>query len=113
MKRQNYTLQLVQPKELTASIALWIRAARQRAGYTQAMLASRAGVPTSTLSRLERKSAGSLELLAKLLFALGEIDSLNDLIQERIRIALLPTDLAQLPKTRKMPRRIHPKGKDQ
>lgn len=109
MQQKNYTLQLVRPKEFSASIGLWIRAARQRAQYTQTMLATRAGVPTSSLSRLERQGAGSLELLSKLLFALGEIDALNDIIQKRIRTALLPTDLAQLPRSRKMPKRIHPK----
>lgn len=111
MYLQNYTLQLVRPKDFSASIGTWIRAARQRADYTQAMLASRAGVPVSTLSLLERQGAGSLAVLSKLLFALGEIDSLNDLVQARIRTALLPTDISRLPKTRGLPRRIRPKGK--
>ena len=110
MKQQNYTFQLVRPKEFSTSVGLWIRSARQRADWTQAMLASRAGVPASTLSRLERQGAGSLPLLSKLLFALGEIDSLHDIVQERIRAALLPADLSRLPKTREMPRRIRPKG---
>lgn len=109
MKQQNYTLQLVRPKEFCAAIGTWMRAARQRAGWTQTMLASRAGVPVSTLSRLECKGAGSITLLSKLLFSLGEIDSLNAIIQERLRVTLLPTDISQLPKTREMPRRIRPK----
>ena len=110
MNTQNYTLQLVRPKDFCASIGTWIRAARQRSDYTQAMLASRAGVPVSTLSLLERQGAGSLTLLSKLLFALGEIDSLNDLVQARIQAALLPTNISRFPKTQEMPRRIRPKG---
>ena len=110
MKQDAYTLQMVGAKEFCASLAMWIRAARQRAELTQAMLASRAGVPTSSLSRLERQGAGSLSLVARLLFALGEIDALDDFVKGRLRLARLPADLSKLPTSPEMPKRIRPKG---
>jgi transcriptional regulator with XRE-family HTH domain len=109
MKQESFTLQMVGPKEFCASVGTWIRAVRQRAELTQAMLASRAGIPVSNLSRLERQGAGSLILFARMLFALGEIDALDDFVQTRLRAARLPVDLAKLPTAPAMPRRIRPK----
>lgn len=110
MKQDLYTLQLVGAKEFCTSVGTWIRASRQRAELTQAMLASRAGVPASSLSRLERRGAGSLALVARLLFALGEIDALDDFVQARLRRVRLPADLSKLPPSPEMPKRIRPKG---
>jgi transcriptional regulator with XRE-family HTH domain len=110
MKQEDFTLQMVNPKDFRLSVGVWIRAARQRAMCTQAMLASRAGVPASSLARLERQGAGSLELFSRVLFALGEIDALDALVQTRLRLARLPADLSQLPQSREMPKRIRPKG---
>ena len=110
MQQDVYRLQIVRPSEFCTSVALWIRAARQRAEMTQAMLASRAGVPKSSLSRLERQGAGSLLLVARVLFALGEIDALDDFVKARLRLARLPADLSKIPEPPKMPKRIRPKG---
>ncbi len=89
------------------AVGTWIRAARQQKRWTQAMLASRAGIPISTLSRLEQTGLGSIDLLAKLLFALGRIDSINDIVQDRIRLATLPADLSELThKPATLPQRI-------
>lgn len=110
MKQENYCLQMTMPKAFRTTVGMWIRAARQQRHWTQAMLASRAGVPVSTLSRLEQTGLGSIELLSKLLFALGAIDSLNDIVQERIRLATLPADLSELTnKTLTLPKRIRVK----
>jgi transcriptional regulator with XRE-family HTH domain len=109
MNQWNFSLQLVRPREFSASVGIWIRATRQRNGYTQSMLASRAGVPASSLSRLERQGEGSISLLAKLLFALGTIDSFHAFVREQIRLAMLPSDISRLPKDLKMPKRIRPK----
>ena len=98
MRQESYCLQMTTPKAFRTAVGVWIRAARQQRLWTQAILASRAGVPISTLSRLEQTGLGSIDLLSKLLFALGEIDSLNDIVQERIHLATLPTDLSQLTK---------------
>lgn len=59
---------------------------------------------------LNKTGFGSIELLSKLLFALGVIDSLNDTVQERIRIATLPSDLSALTeKPFSLPKRIRVK----
>ena len=114
MNQNEYSLQMTTPKVFRAAIGIWVRASRQQRRWTQAMLASRAGVPVSTLSRLEQTGSGSIELLSKLLFALGLIDSLNDTVQERIRIATLPSDLSALTeKPFSLPKRIRvKKGKE-
>lgn len=108
MNFPQYSLQLVQPTELGNKVGVWVRAKRQKLNLTQTMLAKRAGVATSSLSRLEHKGLGSIELLTRLLFAMGESDALNELVVERTRIARMPNDLSQLPVEPTMPKRIHP-----
>lgn len=103
-----YSLQLVRPRELDGKIGVWVRARRQQLNLTQTMLARRAGVATSSLSRLEHKGLGSVELLTRLLFAMGESDALNEFIVERIRVARMPKDISKLPKEPEMPKRIRP-----
>lgn len=63
---------------------------------------------TSSLSRLEHKGLGSIELLTRLLFAMGESDALSEFVVERTRIARMPKELSQLPIEPEMPKRIHP-----
>jgi len=72
------------------------------------MLAARAGVPVSTVSRFERGGAGSLDLFARLLFALGALDGLDETVRDNLRLALLPTDLTELVgrQTYERPKRI-------
>lgn len=106
-----FSLQLVKPSELAKKIGVWVRVRRQQMDLTQAMLAQRAGVATSSLSRLESKGQGSIELLTRLLFALGESDILDEFIVERIRLARMPKDILQLPVEPKIPKRIHPRKK--
>ncbi len=113
MRFDNYSLQITRPREFCAAIGLWIRAERQRAEQTQAMLAKRAGVPSSSLSRLEMQGAGSLELMAKVLSALGKLDGLNDFVKEQSRMARLPKNIVELPQAAKMPQRVRPKRKGQ
>ncbi len=60
------------------------------------MLAAMSGVPVATLSRLEREGQGSIDALVRVLQALGELDRFHALVQERIRLASLPSDLAAL-----------------
>ncbi len=74
------------------------------------MLASRAGVPVSTLSRFEQKGAGSVDFFSKVLFALGVLDSLDEIIQARIRLARFPEDLSLVPQEKNfLPKRIRTK----
>lgn len=71
------------------------------------MLASRAGIPVSTLSRFEQRGAGSVDFFSKVLFALGVLDSLDEIIQERIRLARFPEDLSLVPQEKDfLPKRI-------
>lgn len=94
MNRTIQTLQLVRPAETRQAVGRWVRLVRQRAEWTQSMLASRSGVPVATLSRLEREGQGSLDALVRVLLALGELDKFHAMLQERVRLASLPTDLA-------------------
>ena len=80
---------LVEPRDFTAALGGLVRALRQRADWTQPELASRSGVPVSTLSRLERTGLASTDRLARVLFAPDALDSLA----ARRRLADLPTDL--------------------
>ena len=83
-------ISLVEPRDFTAALGGLVRALRQRADWTQPELASRSGVPVSTLSRLERTGLASTDRLARILFAL---DAFQDFLVARRRLADLPTDL--------------------
>ncbi len=104
-----YSLQLLLPHESVGALGTWVRALRQRAELTQPMLAERAGVAVSTLSRLERTGLGSTLLLYRVLFALAESDALVEFVKERIRLAELPLDIAQLAEPLKRRQRVYPK----
>ena len=97
MKTFPIALQVVLPKESRHALSRWIRTARQRAEWTQAMLSSKSGVPVATLSRFEREGHASIDAVARMLQALGELDGFHAYVQERILLASLPNDLAQLP----------------
>lgn len=56
-------------------------------------LASKAGVPSSTISRLERTGLASTESLLKILFALNQIDALDAFLKERLRLVKFPKHL--------------------
>lgn len=84
---------LVEPRDFTAALGGLVRALRQRADWTQPELASRSGVPVSTLSRLERTGLASTDRLARILFALDALDAFQDFLVDRRRLADLPTDL--------------------
>lgn len=86
-------LSLVEPRDVTAGFGRLVRALRQKRRWTQQELASRAGVPATTLSRLERTGCVSTDRLAKVLFALDAIDGLHAFLEERNRLAALPDDL--------------------
>ena len=86
-------ISLVEPRDFTAALGGLVRALRQRADWTQSELASRSGVPVSTLSRLERTGLASTDRLARILFALDALDAFQDFLVARRRLADLPTDL--------------------
>ncbi|MBQ9727614.1 MAG: helix-turn-helix transcriptional regulator [Kiritimatiellae bacterium] len=86
-------ISLVEPRDFTAALGGLVRALRQRADWTQPELASRSGVPVSTLSRLERTGLASTDRLARILFALDALAAFQDFLVARRRLADLPTDL--------------------
>ena len=86
-------LSVVSPADALLSMRAWIRSERQRAGWTQAELSRRSGVPAASISRLEQTGLSSTESLFKIVFALNRLDSLQDFLTERLRLANLPKSL--------------------
>jgi transcriptional regulator with XRE-family HTH domain len=91
-------IQMARPRETRQVLGQWIRLTRQRLELTQPLLASRSGVPVSTLSRLEREGQGGVDNLLRVLQALGELDGFHAHILEQLRKASLPRDLAEMKK---------------
>lgn len=84
---------LIAPQDVLASLREWVRRERQRAKLTQGELARRSGVPATTISRLERTGLASTDSLLRILFALNQIDALQDFLKERLRLAAFPATL--------------------
>lgn len=83
----------VRPVDVLPQIGEFVRLCRQREELTLEELASKAGVPSSTISRLERTGLASTESLLKILFALNQIDALDAFLKERLRLAKFPKHL--------------------
>ncbi|MGA1529663.1 MAG: hypothetical protein ACO398_02825 [Kiritimatiellia bacterium] len=98
--------QLARASEVRAETGAWLRAERQRQNITLPMLASASGVPVTTLHRLEREGQGGLDSFLRALQALGLLDEFQSVIRERLRRAMLPTDLAELERTPKVRQRV-------
>lgn len=90
-------LPLVTPSDLLVSLRSWLRTERQRLRWTQAELARRSGVPAATISRLELTGLGSTDAVFKVLFAMNRLEVVSDFLQERQRLAELPTTLKNEP----------------
>jgi transcriptional regulator with XRE-family HTH domain len=98
--------QLARPREVREATGRWLRAARQRQNLTLPMLASASGVPVTTLHRLEREGQGGLDSFLRALHALGLLDEYQVFIRERLRLAELPTDIAELDRPVRVRRRV-------
>lgn len=107
----DYSLNLVEPRDVTAAIGGLIRSLRQRTSLTQPELAVRAGVPPSTLSRLERTGLASTDRLARVLFALNALDAFKKFLDEQRHLADLPTDLRDFQPDAPKPLRIRHHGR--
>lgn len=104
-------LQLTTPCDALDQLQSLIRTARQRHRWTIKDLSSRAGVPESTISRIERTGLASTTALFKVLHALDELTTLVDCLKEQQRRNSLPTSLADLPEHRKVIQRVrHPRN---
>lgn len=86
------------PRTILTRIGEGVRLARQRGELTQGELAQKAGVPATTISRMERTGLGSTDSLLSVLFALNELDALDAFVKERLRILKFPKTLAGLGK---------------
>lgn len=114
-RRKQYSLQITRPRDARQALGQWLRLARQRLELTQPALASKSGVPVSTLSRMERHGAGGMDSLMRVMAALGELDTFHAQLQERIRIASLPLDISKWEKPAKLRQRVRlrkPKKED-
>lgn len=93
MPFENLQFHLTTPQDVLVSLRDWIRRERQRANLTQGELARRSGVPATTISRLERTGLASTDSLLRILFALDRIDTFQDFLKERLRLAAFPATL--------------------
>lgn len=84
---------LTTPRDTLNSLGSWIRSERQRTNWTQSDLARRSGVPSASISRLERTGLASTDSLLKIVFALDRFEIFQDFLKERLRIASIPTSL--------------------
>jgi len=105
----NSPISVTIPKEAQQTLGKWLRLSRQNQMLTLVMLASKSGVPTMTLSRLEREGRGSLEAAMRALHALGELDAFNQYLLEQLRRASLPQDISQLEKPQRPKLRVRVK----
>lgn len=96
-------LELCTSADVRTTLARLVRAARQRRNWTLKELSERAGVPASTISRLERTGLSSTEALFDILFSMDELAVLQTCFLERLRQNELPRSLADVPDR---PRRI-------
>ena len=87
-------LRLIEPRTVLAEVADYVRRLRQRDGLTQGELARKAGVPATTISRLERTGLASTLVLFKILFAQDQIDAWEAYVKERLRLAAFPKSLS-------------------
>ncbi len=106
-----YSINLVEPRDLTTALGGLVRSLRLRARLTQPELAVRAGVPPSTLSRLERTGLVSTDRLARVLFALNALDAFKEFLDGQRHLADLPTDLRNFRPNAPRPVRIRHHGR--
>ena len=105
------SISLIEPRDFTAALGGLVRSLRQRAKLTQPELAVRAGVPSTTLSRLERTGLASTDRLARVLFALNALDAFKEFLDGQRHLADLPTDLKDFQPDAPKPLRIRHRGK--
>ena len=106
-----FSITLVEPRDVTAALGGLVRSLRQRVQLTQPELAVRAGVPATTLSRLERTGLASTDRVARVLFALNALDAFKEFLDGQRHLADLPTDLKAFRPDAPRPKRIRHGGR--
>lgn len=86
---------LICPNDVLKRVGDFVRMARQRERMKQSELSVRSGVPSSTISRLERTGLASTDSLFKILFALDQLDGLEGYFKERLRLVSFPKNLSE------------------
>ena len=84
----------MEPKDVLTALGQSVRLARQREGWTQQDLSRRSGIPATTISRLECTGLVASDSLFRVLFALDQLDAVQDFLKERIRLVSFPKTLA-------------------
>jgi transcriptional regulator with XRE-family HTH domain len=114
MERMNTPLNinLVEPRDVTEALGGLVRSLRQRTQLTQSELAVRAGVPASTLSRLERTGLASMDRVARVLFALNALDPFKEFLDGQRHLADMPADLKTFRPNTPRPKRIRHSGRN-
>ncbi|MCC5851074.1 MAG: helix-turn-helix domain-containing protein [Verrucomicrobia bacterium] len=102
------SFQLSSPGKVREDLGQWLRLMRQRNEWTLPMLASRSGVPVSTLSRLEREGHGSVDTVLRVFQALGILDEVDRTLRERLRLTSLPKDIGALEQEPPRRQRVRP-----
>lgn len=103
-------INLVTTEDLLRRTGEFLRICRQRESLTQCELAAKAGVPASTISRLERTGLASTDALFKVLFALNQTDTLGRFLEERAKFARFPKSLSDAAVPGEILRVRHRKG---
>ena len=93
MNDLNKILPLTTVGDVLASLRELVRLARQREVWTQTDLARRSGIPMTKISRQERTGLASTDTLFKVLFALNQLDAIEDLLKEQLRLVKFPKTL--------------------
>jgi transcriptional regulator with XRE-family HTH domain len=112
MKRSRARLALPIPaRRALGKLGADLRAARQRRRITMQLMAERALISAPTLGRVEAGDPGvSLGIYASVLFVLGMVDRLGDLVDARTDPYVLDLDEERLPQRVRTPARK--RGKD-
>ncbi|MCB9744968.1 MAG: helix-turn-helix transcriptional regulator [Alphaproteobacteria bacterium] len=84
-------LLLLTPADVEQMLAQRLRTARKQRGWTQAELASRSGLSTATVARLEQTGQGQISSLLHLAAALDQLDAFEGLFE-----LAAPSSLAEL-----------------
>lgn len=108
-RTSSINVHLIRPCEVRESLGQWLRLTRQRLEWTLPMLASRSGVPVSTLSRLEREGQGGIDNLLRVMQALGVLDAAQGALRDQIRLASIPADLSEIAVSPKPRQRVRPR----
>ena len=86
-------ISIVEPRGVYTKLSRLLRMVRMREQLTQQELASRSGVSYASISRMERGSKIATDALMRIFSALGLLDSFDEYLEGRLRLAKFPKTL--------------------